>query len=795
MFTSSFSKVSKKSKNTLNASSPEKKQKKSKSKDGSPKSRQAGHPEFSEGGTSFKDSKLVQQFPSFDHLMDDLPSFEMHNSLLNRTFQATDSPSHDFSANFSSTDGNQSGLSENLPVRPSLVTHGTATSLTRFQNSNQDSILNNLNSLAKVNAPLNITIKLTTKRGDGKRSTLLEPMLKEFTTGDIVAGIVTARNTSSKPIKFDMFTVSLEGYAKVLTGSGSSNLKYYTHTFLNMFDLNASFHTCNLSESNTLKIDPSDGFYIGLPVDKVFRPNVTYKKSFTFKFPSVLLDHVCTHQHDAHFMLPPTFGLDRSSMDGRAEKIGINGNSGYGVLYEPGSPILTRDLSYANESISYAIKARALSKKEDNEVQDGEFNRTILAESEHHLRFIPANAYDNPANYELSTDVQFKMLKKSIDSNICKLEQHYQLIHFGIEPNDMDYNLSRMYFNEKNSEKKLDRYCYQNNISLQYDVENLDGSERKKSPDVKQFQNRKVYEEEAFELKKQSMMSIPISNKRSQNGFMRMRAKIPSTGLTYIRPRFCTPSVEQSKKIGLNLQVIELELEYVPPMNCHTMNASKMIKPPQQDVEIKDILLETVTYRSIEPVPVTFAKFSFAKEDELAEHKKDFLTFQKRLDKLPKKFVHANMPKQTLRDIKAMVDLRYHTNNIKVLKIKSQVQEKWRPIEILEEDRPSPKSTPTSPLYEKSTSYFPPAETYVESRANSFSSQIGEKNSSKIKWSKKIVIEIDFNYQQDFKNLVLVPTFSTCLLGRLYGIVINVDLHSYGVKSLNVPIKVYNMGV
>ncbi|ODV81713.1 uncharacterized protein CANTADRAFT_3792 [Suhomyces tanzawaensis NRRL Y-17324] len=273
--------------------------------------------------------------------------------------------------------------------------------------------LDNIDMLAKApNSPIDIKIFVTKRVPLPNSQNELETRLKEYTSGDVVNGYVVITNKSDKPVDFGLFTVSLEGTIKSTDknlNSGPLDAHKYNKIivkkFLKMYDLNASYGYTQVPSSAGVEyeaytIDPTDECQIGLPPERILKPNSKYKKFFTFKFPNKLLDNSCFNSLFSHLVPPPTLGLDRTCFHNRGETIQLNKALGYGFLNMRGTPILTKDYSFEDVSISYTIEAKFIDKLNasnqkhafsENEINDPNSSSeyVISQSSKYFLRFIP----------------------------------------------------------------------------------------------------------------------------------------------------------------------------------------------------------------------------------------------------------------------------------------------------------------------------------------------------------------------------------------------------------------------
>ncbi|GME88326.1 unnamed protein product [Ambrosiozyma monospora] len=181
-----------------------------------------------------------------------LPSFEMHNNMLNQTLLDTeyirgakrsDPPTYDEQTNQS-----------DATVPPDHVSPEAR--MARFgdlTNSPEMLVLNNLNTFPTLELPIKLNIVLTKTLPTGNGYSERETPLKVYKPGDIVTGYTLVENLSKDPIPFEMFLVSLEG--TVTTESARNKLT--RNCFLRMYDLCASHHYGVLDVSPTANLcDP-----------------------------------------------------------------------------------------------------------------------------------------------------------------------------------------------------------------------------------------------------------------------------------------------------------------------------------------------------------------------------------------------------------------------------------------------------------------------------------------------------------------------------------------------------------
>ncbi|CAK9441033.1 uncharacterized protein LODBEIA_P49020 [Lodderomyces beijingensis] len=265
--------------------------------------------------------------------------------------------------------------------------------------------LDNIDRLEKAqHSPIDIQIFVTKGVPQIGVGNELETRLKEYTSGEHVNGYVIVTNTSDAPVRFGLFTVSLEGTIKSLERSPHSSRKYskiLVKKVLKMYDLSAGYSYGYLPNSAGIEYEPgsldeSDGCQVGLPDSRVMEPHGKYKKFFTFKFPHVLLDYACSDSIMQHLLPPPSMGVDKTCFYNRGEGIVLNKALGYGSLNLRGTPVVTRDYSFDDLSTSYAIEAKiidSVNSKEvfsHEEINDAKQHDYVISKSaQYFLRFVP----------------------------------------------------------------------------------------------------------------------------------------------------------------------------------------------------------------------------------------------------------------------------------------------------------------------------------------------------------------------------------------------------------------------
>lgn len=274
-------------------------------------------------------------------------------------------------------------------------------------------VLDTIDKLPKLNnSPLDIQIYVTKKVPQPHLPNDIETRLKMYSSGDLVNGYIIITNTSDKPVDFGLFVVTLDGTIKTTERNPNANPmdlhkynKVLIKKFLKMYDLNASYGYTQIPNSagieyDTYSKDLHDGCQIGLPNERILKPHTKYKKFFTFKFPYKLLDNNCIHDILPHILPPPSMGLDKTCFHNRGETISLNKALGYGFLNVRGTPLLTKDYGFDDISVSYTIEAKfidklntknqkdPLSQQEINDLSS-DADYAISRHSQYFLRFVP----------------------------------------------------------------------------------------------------------------------------------------------------------------------------------------------------------------------------------------------------------------------------------------------------------------------------------------------------------------------------------------------------------------------
>ncbi|KAI5965734.1 uncharacterized protein KGF55_001097 [Candida pseudojiufengensis] len=593
--------------------------------------------------------------------------------------------------------------------------------------------LDNIDRLNRsTHSPIDLQIYVTKNIPFPNIEHELESRLKEYTSGDHVNGYVTVTNTSDEPVRFGLFTVSLEGTVKSTERNPNSfdfqhrYNKILMKKFLKMYDLNASYGYGYIPNSAGIEYEPlsrdkSDGSLLGIPDNRILQPKVKYKKFFTFKFPHRLLDNVCMNSILQHILPPPSMGIDRTSFFNRGESITMNKALGYGSLNLRGTPILTKDYSFDDLSIAYTIEAKFIDNVNSKdavshqEINDAKNDYVISKSAQYFLRFIP----------DLKEQVEY-----------CKFHNVGNYPNIGVGGKFLEqltYNLTwkSIKFENEKIEREIDQKLTKDeltsdmlkikNLTLNDDEDEL----TKKGEDALISTNQPV---EIFGKKKKMILSSLV-----KVGESRMSIKFPDKVIAYASPRLLmkyndgedntltpvTSNMEElynrSEEDLLDYLVVDLSFE-----------CERDTKPPSMTIDTNIIIW---SYKTEYPLPFEMGY--------------DF--FYKSHDKVPNDPVETT--KRNLQYIKDQV-----SNYINFIKSNS--------IYISKDSFMYLKSIQKLGIKKDTIQHY--FKTTVHEDKDWSIEQLPK---GKFKWNKKIKIYLEV---ENKNNVNLLPTFQSCLVGRLY---------------------------
>lgn len=347
-----------------------------------------------------------------------LPSFEMYENLLSNILQSSfdtyfpeNPPYYEVTSRSQSipsenesghdirilTDDNAEPENHEVTVGSRRFTSGSSSSQIRNYYDTKGIPVEKIYALPRAKTPIATELYVTKTAPKFGQHPKHESMLKEYTSGDIIHGYFTVQNKSTKPIKFDMFYLTLEGTtcSKIKSPFG---IQKTTKRILRMVDMAASW-SYNHEDVNTGEdlcgfFDSIDKTSFGLPNNRTLNPGDKRKKFFAFKIPNQLLDVTCKHGNFSHSLLPPTLGFDKpSSSHPDLSTLKFSESLGYGRLSERGSSLWLRDNSNGN-LINYSINAMIVGK-------DTASGRVcLMSEKKYSIRIVPFGFQCNPSSKE-----------------------------------------------------------------------------------------------------------------------------------------------------------------------------------------------------------------------------------------------------------------------------------------------------------------------------------------------------------------------------------------------------------
>ncbi|GAV52965.1 hypothetical protein ZYGR_0AI02470 [Zygosaccharomyces rouxii] len=349
-----------------------------------------------------------------DELAHILPSFDFFN----RYYLNVPVEEDELQQNFPSYEE----IDRPILQRPSVATFD---SISDADDSLKDSVgsgitnvsMDNLHKLPEVDSPFTIEIHVTPNAPKYGEPLELPNVLKEYTSGDVVHGMVVVSNNSDKPITFEMFYVMFEGTNAVVD---RNQMTRTSKNVLRMADMGASWAQFHVESSvptdqNFGKFDHHDKATLGFPHNKLLQPHGRYKKFFSFKIPDQLLESQCPHGMSEHFALPPSMGIDKHREGCDYRGIQINRQFGYGRATTRGGPIWVDDLANDDVSINYSVKAVLVGR--NNKTKEL-FN---MKQSEYSIRVIPATV-ESISGQKRDCSSELEILIGKAETHIAKLE-------------------------------------------------------------------------------------------------------------------------------------------------------------------------------------------------------------------------------------------------------------------------------------------------------------------------------------------------------------------------------------
>ncbi|KAG5418924.1 BUL1 [Candida metapsilosis] len=620
--------------------------------------------------------------------------------------------------------------------------------------------LDNIDRLNKAsNSAIDIQIFVTKTVPQPNAKSDLESRMKEYTSGDHVNGYIIVTNTSSSPVEFGLFTVSLEGTIKSTERNANAfdfNHRYsriLMKKFLKMYDLNASYGYAYIPNSAGIEYEPYtvdkiDGCSIALPDNRILQPKTKYKKFFTFKFPHSLLDNACVHSVLPHLLPPPSLGVDKTCFYNRGESIALNKTLGYGMLNVRGTPLLTKDFGFDDMSISYTIEAKIIDKVNSKEavshqdISSAKNDYVISKSAQYFLRFIP----------DLKEQVEY-----------CKLHHIGNFPDIGLGGKFLEqlkHNTTWTLIQQLNNqvEKEIDQMLNHEELSpLEMKLKNLaiHGDSKIIQNDTYVTTNRPV---DIYGKKKKMILSSLIKLGQST-----MSIDFPDKIIPYGSPR-------------LLMKYNNGEDDSLQPISSHMEELYHRESEDVIDTLEADLCFESDS--NIRPPPIkvstNIVAWSYNTEYPLPfELGYDF--FYKSHEKVSNDSVETT--ESNLHLIKSQVH-----NYIAFLKSNSIIVSK------------------ESFMYLKAVQKLgikkDTIRDYFQADVEEPDWKISQLSNGKFRWTKRLRISLII---QNKHNVTLLPTFQSCLVGRLYCLQVSVKYKgtnseqnefAHNVVSLDVPVLV-----
>ncbi|GEQ67062.1 hypothetical protein JCM33374_g725 [Metschnikowia sp. JCM 33374] len=284
--------------------------------------------------------------------------------------------------------------------------------------------VHNLDNLADLNNPMAANLDVKVFFTDeicqkGVKPNLIDPSHTEYKQGDYIHGYVTINNKYKEPIPFDMVYVALEGVLCIVQSTNGAKDASNPPTvvkFLNMLDLFASWSYANIDRLVTDsgdphdwcdgEIDPWDNTTLSIGVKRLFRPNITYKRYFSFRIPERLLDDNCeVHSLDAHCTLLPSLG-----------KAFNLSSSNYSPMDKENH---MKDLSFMDSFIGYSVSARVMGRASQYNHKVKTDTYVLVRENSVTLRLLPYSVFPEYKEvYDQKVNAYYRAFLKSVEQKI-----------------------------------------------------------------------------------------------------------------------------------------------------------------------------------------------------------------------------------------------------------------------------------------------------------------------------------------------------------------------------------------
>lgn len=680
--------------------------------------------------------------------------------------------------------------SQGLSSRNSPLTH----------ESYGHSVLDNIDRLPKAKkSPLDIQIFVTKDVPTPNKFNELETKIKEYSSGDFINGYVIITNNLSKPVDFGMFMVSLEGTFKAIKfDPNQQKQRLVLKKFLKMYDLNASYNYGIIPSSAGIEYDPDskdsiDNCIMGLPDDRVLRPHQRYKKFVTFRFPEMLLDDSCPHHVLRHTMPPPSFGIDESSFQYRSNNIEVNKALGYGCLMERGSPLKVKDNSFDGISVSYSIEAKFIDKQhtqsQETPIQTNDINcpepgsesKYVVSQSaQYFVRFIPnvesqLKAYS--LAYEGLREDTFDNL--GIDGMFVQNMKRRSTWDYVRQMNQKIEQEIRELFERSSNQSELKKFNQFNSESQEYrgseGVEHLKDKRLKRRPWRNAVTSKQITQIFGKKSRKIFLPTVEI-------GALRLVADVPNKLLLYDTPRLLRRynhgilGSDRFSDLENKLSNISLTPTLSNIENLYKRNDEKILK------EIHFDILFDPSDKTTKPPLISYIDFHIIAWTYNTEYP------------IPVSFEHDFFYSMLNEDQMVVLDEETELTQETLLKLKSDVNDF---ISFLKETKTVVSKETFSYLKSLSTmglkkdilkDYFKRVSHGTDSEVlDNEDWRASQTTDGKLLWKKSLLVPLKVTNKS---NYTLVPSFQNCLIGRLYGLQIDVKMKGGEVNKNHVKIEV-----
>lgn len=635
--------------------------------------------------------------------------------------------------------------------------------------------VHNLDNLADMNNPMAANLDIKVFFTDeicqkGVKPNLIDPSQTEYKQGDYIHGYVTIDNHYHDPIPFDMVYVVLEGILCVtpLTNGVKDPQNPPTVVkFLNMLDLFASWSYANIDRLVTDsgdphdwcdgEIDPWDNTQLSIDVKRLFRPNITYKRYFSFRIPERLLDDNCeVHSLDAHCTLLPSLGkaVNLSSAD-RTPMYNEN---------------YVKDLSFIDSFIGYSVSARVMGRASQYNHPVEKDMYVLTRETSVPLRLLPYSVFPEYKEvYDLKVNAYFRAFIKSVDEKIeegrlirerLRSEEKYGSTAGALTP-----------FSLTSSRNSASGTLAFHKLRHQYKGQ---GSSYRKISSNK-ASDRKVYQH------------VSAYRKKTLTGFSKVLGTLTlATPKTTLKIPYVPPPHYRNPLQAYNTKTrVPIEISY-----AYDTREGKQSPPDPKSVSC-DLVVMTIRSKK-HLIPVEFShNMCFYDEyvDDMGQKKsEDLESFETIVIKPFQDYYHTLVA--LMKDIGFENDA-YRVETLLFKDIKSVALLQTKKINLAV---PDAKIMQTG---DKSSGSF------LNIQAVPWTEAKSEVDGNYKIFSKNFSLDIDFNSchlkgtpevqsgKSAFDQICLVPDFQTCLMARLYFLRVTVR-HKNGIpQAVHVPLTIF----